>query len=41
MIPREKWLALETWSDAAFLDIWSGSALFANNPFRGLPTTMG
>ena len=29
------------WSDAAFCGIWSGSVLFANNPFRGLQTTMG
>ena len=29
------------WSDAAFCSIWSGSALFASYPFKGLPTTMG
>ena len=28
------------WSDAAFCGVWSGSALFANYPFTGLPTTM-
>ena len=27
------------WSEAAFCGIWSGSPLFANYPFRGLPTT--
>ena len=26
------------WSDAAFCSIWSGSALFANNPFGGFQT---
>ena len=26
------------WSDAAFCGVWSGSALFANYPFTGLPT---
>ena len=29
------------WSAATFCGIWSGSALFANYPFRGLETTMG
>ena len=29
------------WSDAAFCDVWSGSALFANHPFRGFQTTVG
>ena len=29
------------WSDAAFCGVWSGSALFANYPFRGLQITMG
>ena len=28
-------------SDAAFCGVWSGSVLFANYPFTGLPTTMG
>ena len=28
-------------SDATFCRVWSGSALFANYPFRGLQTTMG
>ena len=30
-----------TWSDVAFCGVCSGSALFVNYPFRGLPTTMG
>ena len=34
----KKW---RTWSDAAFCGVWSGSALFANDPFTGLGTTMG
>ena len=33
----EQW---RPWSDAAFCGSWSGSALFANNPFRGLQTTI-
>ena len=28
------------WSDTAFCGVWSGSALFANYPFTGLPITM-
>ena len=26
---------------SAFCSVWSGSALFANYPFTGFPTTMG
>ena len=29
------------WPDAAFCGIWSGSALFASYPFRGLQSSMG
>ena len=29
------------WTDATFCGVWSRSALFANYPFTGLPTTMG
>ena len=29
------------WSDVAFCGVWSESALFANYPFTGLPTTLG
>ena len=45
-IPREKWLHYlrkqwRPWSDVAFCGVWSGYALFAKYPFRGLQTTMG
>ena len=44
-IPREKWLnylqTMETLIRPQFCSVWSGSALFANYPFRGLQATMG
>ena len=43
-IHREKWLnylqTVVAWLDVTFFDVWFGSALFANNPFRGLQTKM-